>query len=70
MDTNFLSSELRGEEAELMGDHLEAYDDIVERKDEDWQSELERLWNKILQIANTKILYLIYRQVKHVYDRR
>ena len=48
MDTNFLSSELRGEEAELMGDHLEAYDDIVERKDEDWQSELERLWNKIL----------------------
>ena len=70
MDTNFLSSELRGVEAELMGDHLEAYDDIVERKDEDWQSELERLWNKILQIANTKILYLIYRQVKHVYDRR
>ena len=48
MDTNFLSSELRGEEAELMGDHFEAYDEIIERKDEDWQSELERLWNKIL----------------------
>lgn len=61
MDTNFLSSELRGEEAEQMAEHFESYDDIIERKDEDWQYELELLWNKIMQIANTKILYLIYR---------
>lgn len=70
IDENFLNTEMQTSKTELLVECIEEYEEILERLESDWHEKLNDTFQSIINIVNTKILYLIYRQVKYVYARR
>ena len=69
-DDNFLLKELPRSEAEELKERFDAFQDTLKNPDSDWYTQILDIFEEIIQIVNTKILYLIYRQVKLVYTQR
>ena len=70
IDQNFLAQELQRSEAEELIERMENYEEVIERQESDWHRQIIEIFEDIIHMVNTKILYVIYRQVKLVYARR